>query len=336
MATPELSEFIADVFAVALKRMPTERELLRWTGFLQQGHSSAELLRTIMCSQEYKKKQGVKTAFPAGHYYSPIVDPTSVGAYVKRRRHLNPNDLAGIALSTDDMLAFWKANLATICSTQFPDTAGGDKRFHYKNGSFPFGDAIMLRTMLVHCKPSRIVEIGSGYTTACMLDTIDETGLTKTIITCIEPYADRLRGLLRSEDLRIVTLIETAVQTVEIGVFETLEAGDILFIDSTHVVKTGSDVHYELFHVLPALKPGVIIHFHDVPFPFEYPDEWVFSSNYSWNEAYVLQAFLMYNDRFRVTMWNSMFAREHRSVILQDFPLFLNNPGSSIWLEKLR
>jgi hypothetical protein len=100
------------------------------------------------------------------------------------------------------------------------------------------------------------------------------------------------------------------------------------------VLKTGSDVHYELFQMLPVLRPGVIVHFHDCPYPFEYPPKWVLEDNFSWNEAYALRAFLMYNSRFSIEFWGSLFRRQFHKEIAQEFPLLLkSNPGTSIWLR---
>jgi hypothetical protein len=168
-----------------------------------------------------------------------------------------------------------------------------------------------------------------------MLDSADHASLRNLQITCIEPHPERLKSILRNDDARRLELIVRPIQEVPEGIVDELERNDILFIDSTHVLKTGSDVHFELFHLLPRLKPGVVIHFHDVVYPFEYPDKWVFESNYSWNEAYALRAFLMYNTRFRVIFWNSLFARGYRASIQDEFSPFLKNPGSSIWLESL-
>ncbi len=322
------------VYRALLRRSPSINETERWSLAFQRGKSFYDLFNAVADSKEYERKRGVETAYPPGHYYSPVVDPSTVAQYVADQRKLTPPDIPGVALSTEAMLALWKSALATIHATHFPDQAEPTSRFHYNNGSFPFGDAIMLRAMIARLRPKRIIEVGSGYTTACALDTLDDLGLSQTMLTCIEPFADRLRGLLRPHDWARVQLIETGVQAVAPHVFDELAEGDILFIDSTHVAKTGSDVHFEMFQVLPRLKAGVTVHFHDVPYPFEYPDSWIFASNLSWNEAYFLRAFLMYNATFEVVMWNSLLARTYGRIIADDFPLFLKNPGSSIWIER--
>src|SRR6202035_2845754 len=123
------------------------------------------------------------------------------------------------------------------------------------------------------------------------------------------------------------------VQDVPVSTFSTLNENDILFIDSTHVLKTASDVHYELFSILPSLNEGVLIHVHDIQYPFEYPRQWLFADNYSWNEIYALRAFLMYNSAFEVVFWNALFAQRQPKLVYETNPLFLKYPGSSIWLR---
>ena len=115
-------------------------------------------------------------------------------------------------------------------------------------------------------------------------------------------------------------------------VFEKLNAGDILFVDSTDVSKTGSDVNYIMFEIIPILKSGVLIHFHDVFCPFEYPKEWVFQGR-NWNEDYILKAFLMYNDRFEIKLF-SEYLHKHHGDVFEAMPLFYKNHGGNLWIEK--
>src|SRR5579872_3722259 len=335
-ASPGGPDIVWELYAELLRRPPTQHEVNTWSRALAGQVDLPNLLRSLLRSEEFRRKRGVTSIFPAGHYYSPVVDPNTVADYVAAQRKLDPGDIPALTIVPSEMFSFWKSNLNAIRAVTFPDAPSPQTRFHYQNGSFPYGDAIMLRAIMTAYRPNRIVEVGSGYTTACMLDVADEIGLNEICITCIEPYADRLRGLLRLEDWRRVSLIETIVQEVPLAVVTHLKAGDILFIDSTHVLKTGSDVHFEILKMLPAVCAGVLVHFHDVPFPFEYPNEWIFSANHSWNEACVLQAFLMYNEAFRIVMWNSLLARYYSKDIQLDFPLFLKNPGGSLWLMKTK
>ena len=114
--------------------------------------------------------------------------------------------------------------------------------------------------------------------------------------------------------------------------FEILQSGDILFIDSTHIAKTGSDVNHILFDILPILKSGVLIHFHDVSYPFEYPKEWVYMGR-NWNENYFLRAFLMYNNNFEIILFSD-YLHKHYIEAFKDMPLSLKDPGMNLWLKK--
>jgi hypothetical protein len=117
--------------------------------------------------------------------------------------------------------------------------------------------------------------------------------------------------------------------------FDQLNENDILFIDSTHVSKTNSDVNKILFEILPRLKRGVLIHFHDIFYPFEYPKEWVLQWNgFGWNEDYILKAFLMYNNQFKIVMFNTFLEHFHKEWFKENMPLCLENEGGSIWLQK--
>ena len=158
---------------------------------------------------------------------------------------------------------------------------------------FGHADAALYRAILSYLRPSRIIEVGSGFSTAVALDEADANpGLAGLEITCVEPYPQRLLALLRSSDH--VTLLRCPVQDVPLEAFDKLGAGDILFIDSSHVAKAGSDVTWLLLRVLPRLVPGVAVHLHDIFWPFTYRADWL-EERRDWNEAYFLHAFLSGN-----------------------------------------
>ena len=129
-------------------------------------------------------------------------------------------------------------------------------------------------------------------------------------------------------------IIETGIQDVPLSRFDVLQRNDVLFINSTHIVKTCSDVVFELFEILPRLKPGVVIHFHDAFYPFEYPREWVINRNYSWNELYALRAFLMGNRDWEIIMFNDYFVRTERALVERTAPEVLQNAGGGLWLRR--
>jgi len=149
--------------------------------------------------------------------------------------------------------------------------------------------------------------------------------------TFIDPNPQRLKAVLAPSTP--ATILEKRVQDVPLDLFERLEAGDILFIDSAHVAKTGSDVNHIFFRILPILKPGVRVHLHDVVYPFEYPEEWVFDGK-AWNEAYMLRAFLQYNSSFELELFPSYLIQFHREYFQREMPLCLQNTGGSIWIRR--
>ena len=167
-----------------------------------------------------------------------------------------------------------------------------------------------------------------------MLDTNDLFLRRNVQFKFVEPYPERLLSLLRKEDNERCEIIQDKVQNVPIATFQELEANDILFIDSSHVSKIGSDVNFLIFEVLPNLKPGVIIHFHDVLWPFEYRKEWIVNKR-AWNEAYILRAFLQYNSQFRILLFNSYLGYRFKKIFEDKMKIFLKDTGGSLWLEKI-
>jgi len=151
-----------------------------------------------------------------------------------------------------------------------------------------------------------------------------------------------LHSLITDQDRSRITVVARNVQDVAPAVFEELSAGDILFIDSSHVSKTNSDVNYLFFDILPRLPSGVYVHVHDVFFPFEYPKEWVYQGR-GWNEAYLVRAFLQYNQAFEIQMFNSFIERFHRDRLERSMPLctrfveanMVPTSAQSLWLKRV-
>jgi len=269
-----------------------------------------------------------------GHVHSPIVDPEEARKHVHADPGaIDPERLPGLNLSLARMRDFWIANAESLKKTPFGMASGGRTRYFYENDIFPIGDAALLRLMILAHRPRRIIDIGTDFSLAAALDSVDEAGLD-TRICCIETDPPRPLALMRSEDWTRIDFIRSVVQDVPLATFAELGSGDMLVIDSTHVLKTGSDVNYELFSILPALGRGVLIHFHDVFYPFEYGDEWVYEKNFSWNEVYALRAFLMYNEAYRIEFFNDLFAGRCRDLVERTYPTFLYNSGGSLWLSK--
>ena len=152
-------------------------------------------------------------------------------------------------------------------------------------------------------------------------------------MTFIDPYPQRLLSLLSEDDSARHEVISDVVQNVSMERFTSLGAGDVLFIDSSHVVKIGSDVVHLVTAVLPRLNNGVIVHVHDVFWPFEYPEAWVRNGR-AWNEDYIIKAFLQFNTAFTILFFNSYIAAHHSAAAERHLPLFMKNPGGGLWIEK--
>jgi hypothetical protein len=165
-----------------------------------------------------------------------------------------------------------------------------------------------------------------------MLDTNERFFDRSIALTFIDPDPSTVRALLKPDDR--AEIIAAPLQDVPLARFDDLEANDILFVDSTHVAKTGSDVNRILFDILPRLKPGVHIHFHDMFYPFEYPKEWVYEGR-AWNEDYFVRAFLEFNDAFEIVLFGTYLIRFHRDWFARHMPLCLENPGGALWMKRV-
>jgi predicted O-methyltransferase YrrM len=271
--------------------------------------------------------------FPAGHFYSPLPDMNQVLANRDALFGRQAAGCAGVDLRVAHQLAVLDELARFYGDLPFPETMTDGVRYYYQNTFFRHGDAIVLYGMLRRLKPRRVIEVGSGFSSAAMLDTNDRFLDGGIQFVFIEPYPARLRTLLSPDDERRCRILEKPVQNVELSEFEKLEAGDVLFIDSSHVVKIGSDVRHLLWEVLPRLRPGVVVHFHDIFWPFEYLESWVLEGN-AWNEAYFLRAFLQYNSAFTIEYFNSYMATVHRAALEEKMPLCLGNPGGGLWLRR--
>jgi Methyltransferase domain len=152
-------------------------------------------------------------------------------------------------------------------------------------------------------------------------------------LTFIEPYPKLLHELL-GETTAQVRILEARVQDVPLEIFDDLAAGDVLFIDSTHILRTGSDVCHELFEILPRLAPGVLVHIHDMFWPFEYPRTWVVEENRSWNELQAVRAFLTGNADWEVIWFSDYMTQLERPLLETTCPRVLRNSGGALWLRR--
>ncbi|MCY7353821.1 MAG: class I SAM-dependent methyltransferase [Lysobacter sp.] len=256
-------------------------------------------------------KDGKTTLFPNGHFYSPVVDTDELRARAEELWHRREELLPGI----DFNLPAQRYVLEHVFPRHFPKfdyvaqqkdaiDAGGRQTYFIDNDQFSHIDAAALFVLLCELQPRRIVEAGSGFSTLLMVDVRNRFLAPGARIECIEPYP---REFLLDPTYGI-SLVQKKIQDVPLSYFESIEAGDFLFIDTSHVCKTGSDVNYLFLKILPRLRPGVYVHVHDIFLPEEYPFRWVIEENRSWNEQYLLQAFLINNPKVKV-LFGSGFAR---------------------------
>jgi predicted O-methyltransferase YrrM len=280
---------------------------------------------------------------PPGHFYSPLPDLNEISAASDAAPNNPVRELKGINLNVRGQLQHVQQFAAYNCELSLPDSKSSGCRYYLDNGFFSYGDAVSLFGMMRLYSPTRIVEIGSGFSSALMLDVNDRFFSGRDIdFTFIEPYPSRLLGLINDTDRDACRIVEEHVQNVPGEIFTALDENDILFIDSSHVAKANSDVLYILFSILPMVKPGVLIHFHDMLWPFEYPYLWL-KEGRAWNEAYFVRAFLQYNDAFSVSFFNSYLERNHEACLREYLPVMLRPPSSkatpgnsSLWLRKVR
>jgi predicted O-methyltransferase YrrM len=274
-------------------------------------------------------------------YYSTLPVLSEIKA--TRARWDQPSRLAGLDIDLPAMKRRL-ADLADRWESDFQATAG-NYRANQQQGfgpGYPRFDARTLYYMLREHKPAKYLEVGSGLSTYYATRAAERNAVegAPLQITCIEPYPfDALKVLPDFE------LVQGFVQDVALERFESLQAGDMFFIDSSHALKIDSDVAYLFLEVMPRIRPGVIVHIHDVPFPFNVPfpaDTWLFGERWPvyWNEAMVVQAFLAFNSAFEIVLSTPMIRHDDESFLISRFSDYTPlqdepNPPSSLWLRRV-
>ena len=328
-------QFVRNLYASNLRRQPTENDVNYWINRLNTGHTAQDIFNEISQCEEALLFRNERLFTYPGHFYSPIVAAHEAVEHLDR--HIDqrpmPETLSDIDISPAKMRVNWQELLPFMRTNPFPVEKSDAFRYCFNNDSFGYGDGYVLNAMIRKFRPKRFVEIGCGWSSACTLDTIGGQLDSPCSVTFVEPYPALLHKLVGAEADRC-QIFPVGVQLAPLEIFEALEANDILFIDSTHILKTGSDVHFELFEILPRLKKGVIVHFHDIFWPFKYPRQWVIDDNRTWNELYGLRAFLSDNPTWDIFMFNDYISRVLASDAQADFPDFLRNAGGSLWMIK--
>jgi len=292
-----------------------------------------DILMQIIQSPEIQMKlNSDSTEFvPSGHFYSAIPSMQERLEYYKSPVK-KTTQVASIDLNMDQQFSILEQFLPYFNDCPFPEERLEDFRYYFNNGIYGYADGLTLYSMMRKYQPRRIIEIGSGYSSALMLDTNDRYFNGSIDLTFIEPFPKRLNGLLRKTD-KSPRILNEKIQNTDMNIFMELQENDILFIDSTHVSKLNSDVNHLLFNIIPELNNGVLIHFHDIFWPFEYLRGWVREGR-AWNEAYLLRAFLQYNNSFEIIFFADYLQKQHRSWLSQNAPGFLKSTGGNIWLRK--
>ena len=251
------------------------------------------------------------------HYYEPLPDfRTITPEQTQRRREFPAIDFR------------WDEQLRLL--HELESYAGELPESELHNDYFSGLDAVVYYSLIRHLKPRRIIEIGGGYSTriAGRALAANQSGR----LTCIEPFPERLNGSSLG-----IELITKRVEEIDVDFFSSLKANDILFIDSSHTVKFGSDVCYEFLEIIPRLKRGVWVHVHDIFFPHDYPAEWLLKRRLALNEQYLLEAFLSFNREFEIALANYWLHLDHLNAVQRVWPKAVSSSTgpSSFWMRHL-
>lgn len=260
------------------------------------------------------------------HYYEPFMGKMAYSQKTKR-------NLPGIDFNIDKQLLFLKNFNYQNELKEISMLPADQLNYSFSKGPFRSGDAEILYNIVRFLKPKKIIEIGCGHSSLLIQHAIGNT--IKTDVNylchhiCIEPYE---AGYLSKLD---VQFIKKPVEQIELNLFESLEENDILFIDSSHIIRPGGDVLFEYLEILPRLKKGVYIHIHDIFSPNNYLKEWVEDGVNFWNEQYLLEAFLSCNDHFKVICSVNFLKNNYYSNLQAVCPMLSEErePGS-FWIQK--
>jgi len=261
-----------------------------------------------------------------GHYYSPYPDMN----YIEKNYSddIIEYSIDALNLKEDDIIN----QLVKLSKYRRFIDFNKSQYFNPNNLYFRYTDAWVYATMIHYLKPQTIVEIGSGFSTAIAIDMNTEYFNESINILSIDPDQKRINEIIGNRNPKIL-LKPLSLLEIDIESFSQLNKNDILFIDSSHMLKQGSDVNYILFNILPMLNSDVVVHFHDI-FLFNYPKAW-FKDGRAWNESYAIRAFLSYNSRFQILFLNKWVTTQLEEICMKEFPeLLIGHGGSSLYIRK--
>ena len=282
-----------------------------------------------------RRHPAISASHPNGHFYSPVTDPRDL----EQRAHLlwpeRRSRCLGISFNEKNhirVLQEWFP--AFIGDYDYPEQQAREDMYFTRNSQFSWLDSRTLAIFLRALKPQKVIEVGAGFSSLLTADVNHRFMDEQIEFTCIEPYP---RKFLEKPVPGLSKLMVERVESIDLDFFSSLQAGDILFIDSSHVSKTGSDVNYLYFRILPRLPKGVLVHIHDIFLPFEYPKDWAIGENRSWNEQYLLRALLMDSKAYKVFFGCNYAFHAFNSLVASalDFPDRRSFAGGSFWIEKV-
>ena len=267
------------------------------------------------------------------HYYQPLINP---------KKHLRTSlraerFLPGIAMNTAMQLEILKSFDFNSELAIFPVNSQGDQNvFYYNNGSFEAGDAEYLYNIIRLFKPSQVIEIGSGNSTLIAVKALEKNKELdihyKSKHICIEPFE---QPWLKSLPVQVE---RRKVEEMDLSLFQSLTANDVLFIDSSHIIRPQGDVLFEYLEILPTLNTGVLVHIHDIFTPRDYPDSWILEEHRLWNEQYLLEAFLTLNQSFEILGAVNFLSHQYSKELSSKCPIFAsqqNKEPGSFWMRKI-
>jgi predicted O-methyltransferase YrrM len=295
----------------------------------------ARLLRRTPSPDADEGGERIACRFPLGHYYSPLPDNRELAREPRRSRvwRHKPRETPGVDWREDAQV-----RLADVFAGQdrlrfAKSEPANPTEYWTDNTQYPALDAWVLEAVLRLVSPARMIEIGAGYSSLVTARVNRELLGSSMSFTCIEPYP---RDFLSAGVPGISELRIEEVQDTPLEVFEQLGEGDVLFIDTSHTVKTGGDVPWIYGEILPRLRPGVIVHIHDAFVPGEYPVEWVLEG-WGWNEIYLIGAFLAFNTGFEVLFGVQWMLQNHPELIERAFPGYPEHrerSGAALWIRR--
>jgi hypothetical protein len=268
------------------------------------------------------------------HYYEPMFNhPSHLFRSLRDDRHL-----PGIDMNEPAQLELLARFDYAEELKRLPKTPSDAKSFYYGNPNFVHGDAECLYSIIRLYKPKRIIEVGSGYSTMMAREAIKqnlrEDANCRCRHICIEPYE---MGWLN--EVSGIEVLQQRVEQMDKQIFLELEESDILFIDSSHVIRPQGDVLCEFLEILPTLQSGVLVHIHDIFTPRDYPEEWLINQVKFWNEQYLLEAFMSCNTHFKIIAALNFLRHRYPVKLAEKFPMLGEKldsaePGS-FWIQKV-